>query len=873
MTIAARTRFGPYEIGVPLGAGGMGEVYRARDTRLDRDVAIKVLPPSLAQNEQFRLRFEREAKTISQLNHPHICTLHDIGAQDGVSYLVMELVDGESLADIIERGPLPARDVVKYGTQVAEALAAAHRAGVVHRDLKPANVMITKSGAKLLDFGLAKSNVVQFDADDATQQKPLTQEGTILGTFQYMAPEQLEGQDADARTDIFALGTLLYEMATGQRAFKGKTRTSLIAAIVKEQPPPMNDVQPLTPPALQHVVDRCLAKEPDDRWQSALDVAAELRWISSAGSQAGMASPLSGARFQRSRVMTSVALAGWLLAIAAIIGAFIVASRAQNARRVTQLQIADPVGESQEQPVAVSPDGLRVVMVAPNGGTLSLRQLDGGETRKLSGTENASYPFWAPDGHAVAFFVPGAMKVVDLVTGAVQRICDAPAGRGGAWGNNGVIVFTPDYRSGLSQVSENGGHSSALTKLGKDGSHRNPNFLPDGKHFLYCAVPDFDNDLSSKKSSVRIGSLGGGEDRQLLPYASNVAYVDGWLLSIRDRNLVAQKFDAAKMSLQGKPVAIAQNIEWYLGRWLGTFSAGGDTLVYRRALDPKRQLLLLDPGTGTTQSIGDLADYAFPAVSPDGRKIIVNRGDPAVQASDLWMMDAAGGNPVRLTFQAAGTVDDTALFSPDGQRIALVSTDEKGYLAAWIQPVGGGAKEMLRPETDGDFTSVTDWYGNAILMTPQRAAHGRDIELVRLDGKREPVSLKHGVANERSACISPNGKWMAYGSDESGREEIYVTDFPAVNAKWQVSTTGGSLPRWSADGGKLYYLTGNKIVSAAVHEAGSFSADPPNVVEALDDHITGFTTARNGRIVAIREVDSGVPQITVVLNWRKLLGE
>ncbi len=870
MIINAGSRLGPYEISSRIGVGGMGEVWKARDTRLERSVAIKVLPAELAHNAQFRLRFEREAKTISQLNHPHICTLHDIGTENGVSYLVMELVSGESLADVIARGPLSAGDVLRYGIQIAEALAAAHRAGVVHRDLKPANVMITKSGAKLLDFGLAKSSVVEMNVDDATQHKPLTQEGTILGTFQYMAPEQLEGQEADARTDIFALGALLHEMATGQRAFNGKTKTSLIAAIVKEQPPPIADLQPLTPPALQHVVDRCLAKERDDRWQSALDIASELRWISVSGSQAGAAAPI--ARVRRSRVSFAVAIAGWLLAVAAAVAAATIWSRARTAGRTTKLEIAQALDGTFNQPLAVSPDGRRVAMIVPDSPPhLVLRDLDSGETRTLSGTEGATYPFWAPDGHAIAFFASGSMKVVDLRTGAVQKICDATDGRGGSWGTNDVIVFAPDFGSALFKIGESGGTPSAVTKIkAGSSSHRNPLFLPDGKHFLYCAVP-VSNTVAS--SSVRAGSIDGNVDKEVLPYASNLAYVDGWLLFARDRNLVAQAFDTKTMSLQGKPVSLAQNVDWYLGRWLATFGAGGEALVYRRAPDPQRQLLVLDPNGGGAQPAGDVAAYALPALSPDGRRVIVNRGDIVAGGSDLWMLSLDGGNPVRLTFQAKGTMDDTAVFSPDGQRIAIASSDAQGIVRAWVQPAGGGAKEMLRPDSERDFALVGDWTpdGKTVIVTAQRPGRGFDIERIAVDGRREAVAVVNGAAGERSPQTSPDGRWLAYTSDQSGRDEIYVTDFPAGSAKWQVSTGGGAEPAWSADGKTLYYLAGTRIVATTVHAGDSFSSDPAKPVPGLGDHITGLAIARNGRMVAIRELDAGEPPLTVVVNWRRLL--
>ncbi|MDP9360504.1 MAG: protein kinase [Acidobacteriota bacterium] len=881
MTIAPGSRLGPYEIVSRLGAGGMGEVFRARDTRLDRSVAIKVLPAELAHNEQFRLRFEREAKTISQLNHPNICTLYDVGeapvsgapAPLRVSYLVMELLEGESVADRVSRGPLPMRDVIRYGIEIAEALDKAHRAGIVHRDLKPGNIMITKSGAKLLDFGLAKSNVVDMSLDAATQHKPLTQEGTILGTFQYMAPEQLEGEEADARTDIFGFGTVLYEMATGRRAFEGKTKTSLIAAIVKENPRPIAELQPLTPPAFEHVVDKCLAKDADDRWQSAHDIASELRWISSAGSQAGVPAPLTSARMRRKRLLAIAAALGWLFAIGGAVAAAVFASRWRAASRVTQTEIAGAIASGLDAPLTVSPDGRRVATLVIDGKAqkLSIRDLATGEARTLAGTEGAGFPFWAPDGNAVGFFSGAKLKTVNADTGAIQTICDAPFGRGGTWSSLGVIVFAPNIASPLMKVSENGGTPVPVTNTHREGqTHRNPAFLPDGKHFLYCVgdVKDFLN-----ASEVHAGSIDGGFDRKVLDYASNLAYAGGWLLTIRDRNLIAQRFGAGALESKGKPVAIAQNIEWYAPRWQGTFTVGGDTLVYQHAAQPKRQLLRLDALDGRTAAVADAGYLTIPALSPDGRRVVVNRFDVATHSSDLWMYDLAGGPATRLTFDARGTMEDGAVFSPDGQRIALSIFAARGASRLWIQPAGGGTRETLASGA-GDFTVIEDWSrdGKALLVSPQRSKSGQDIEVIRLDGDRKSTPLVHSDASEMGGRFSPDAKWIAYQSDESGRFEIYVTNYPAATAKWQVSAGGGTRPFWSSDGRQLFFLTPEgRVVATAVHEGDSFSADAPRPVEALGDKIVDFAVAQNGRMVALREIDSGQAPLSVVVNWQELL--
>jgi Tol biopolymer transport system component/predicted Ser/Thr protein kinase len=870
MNIAPGSRLGPYEIVARIGAGGMGEVWKARDTRLDRSVAIKILSPAFAQNEQLRLRFEREARTISKLSHPHICALYDVGE----NYLVMELLDGESLADRLAKGAMPLNDALRYGAQVADALDRAHRAGIVHRDLKPGNIMITKSGAKLLDFGLAKSAVVDFAVDGATQRKPLTQEGTILGTFQYMAPEQLEGLEADSRTDIFAFGSVLYEMATGRRAFEGKTKTSLIAAIVKENPRPIAEIQPLTPPAFEHVVVKCLAKDPDDRWQSAHDIAEELRWISEAGSQAGVPAPLAARKRSRARWVVLFAAIGWTLAVAAAIAAAMFASRWRAASRVTQTEIAAATTSNMDAPPAISPDGRRLaaVVVAGNTTGLWLRDLSTGEGRTLAGTEGATFPFWAPDGHAIGFFAGSKLKTVNAETGAIQNVCDALYGRGGTWSPLGVIVFTPNISAPLMKVGENGGKVLAVTKLthGQGETHRNPVFLPDGKHFLYCDGQNLGS-VGSAEAELHAGSIDGGFDRKVLDYASNAAYVGRWLLTIRDRNLIAQRFDPDALEIRGKPVAIAQNIEWYLPRLQGTFAVGAETLVYEHAAQPKVQLLRLDGLDVPAKVVGDPAFYTGPALSPDGRRVILNRFDPATQDSDLWMYDLDGGPATRLTFDAVGDMQASAVFAPDGQRIALAAEGRAGPFQLWIQPAGGGTRESLK--IDHDFFVLEDWSrdGKTLLVTPQRRNTGYDVDIIHLDGDRKSVPLVHGDASEMGGRFSPNGKWIAYQSEESGRPEVYVTNYPAAAVKWQVSTGGGLRPFWSADGRQLFYLVGDRVVVAAVHEGESFSADAPRPVEALGDKIVDFAVAQNGRIVALREIDLGKAPLSVVLNWQELL--
>ncbi|HEY3123122.1 MAG TPA: protein kinase, partial [Thermoanaerobaculia bacterium] len=535
MPLPSGSRLGPYEILAPLGAGGMGEVYKARDTRLERTVAIKVLPQHLSSAPEVRQRFEREAKTISQLSHPHICALHDVGREGDVDYLVMEYLEGETLTERLGRGALPLEQTLRFGTEIADALDKAHRQGIVHRDLKPGNVMLTKSGVKLLDFGLAKAIAPVTSGSGLTALPTmagapnLTQEGTILGTFQYMAPEQLEGREADGRTDIFALGAVLYEMATGRKAFSGTSQASLISSIMKEEPAPIVQLLPMTPPGLDRVVKICLAKDPEDRWQSAHDIASELKWIEQVGSGAGIPAPVVARRKSRER-------AAWVLfAIAALLAAGLAAAYLRKAARpvlpVVEAAIALPekmfLGE-----LAVSPDGTRLAFTAsPPGGqpALWIRRLDGSGVQAVPGAENAYFPFWSPDGRSLAFFSEGKLRRVDSSGGAILAICDAGRGAGGTWNRDGTIVFAPAPTSALSRVPASGGRPAPVTKLDAsrhETAHRYPQFLPDGTHFLYMAA-DLSAPPDDPANSIRVGSLDGKSDKALVPVASGAAYAAG----------------------------------------------------------------------------------------------------------------------------------------------------------------------------------------------------------------------------------------------------------------------------------------------------------------------------------------------------------
>jgi len=559
MPLASGTRLGPYEIAGPLGSGGMGEVYRARDTRLERTVAIKILPAQFSSDPVRKQRFEREAKTISSLNHPNVCVLHDIGHQDGIDYLVMECVEGETLARRLEKGSLPFDQALKYGAQIADALDKAHRSGVVHRDLKPGNIMLTKSGVKLLDFGLAKplSEAIasgQTLSVSPAASRPLTAEGTIVGTVQYMSPEQLEGKETDARSDLFSFGAVLYEMATGNHAFDGKSQASIIAAILEHEPQPISAFQPLAPPAMDRLIRTCLAKDPEERIQTAHDVKLQLHWIAEAGSQTVEATRVPVARGKWERAGWLVAATFFLVAVAAGAAWW----RAGN-RRAPPMYFHTSVPFPAND-LALSLDGRMLAMVAysqqASNYVLWTYEVGGRRTNSIDGTQGASYPFWSPDGKSIGFFADGKLKKVEASGGQPQVLCDAPNGRGGAWNSDGVIVFTPDGLGvGLFQVSSRGGSPVEITKPDPsrfESSHRWPVFLPDGNHFLYLAA-NFSGHL--EYDAIFLGSLDSRERRLLVSTGANAAYAEpGYLLYLRDdKTLVAQPFDRRRYVLSGEP--------------------------------------------------------------------------------------------------------------------------------------------------------------------------------------------------------------------------------------------------------------------------------------------------------------------------------
>ncbi|MBI2682145.1 MAG: protein kinase [Acidobacteriales bacterium] len=882
MPLTAGVRMGPYEIVSAIGVGGMGEVYKARDTRLDRDVAIKVLPPHLASDNTFRERFEREARAISSLHHPHICVLHDVGNQDGVHYLVLEYLEGESLSQRLERGSLPIAQVLRYGIQIAEALERAHRQGVVHRDLKPGNIMLTKDGVKLLDFGLAKPMAGASAAPSSmsmtvTRNQTLTAQGTIVGTFQYMAPEQLEGHDADPRSDLFALGCVLYEMAAGKRPFEGKTQASVVAAIFATEPPPISSIQPLTPPAFERVVKVCVAKDPEERWQTAHDVKLQLKWIAEGGSQAGVAAPVAAHR--KHREWTAWILAGLclLLAIGAGAAYWGIAGKPKQVVRTALLlpEKSQFTLMGRNGAPVISPDGTRVAFVAVYEGqrAIWLRPLDSTEAKPVAGTDEGYAPFWSPDGRYLAYFTQGKLKRIAVNGGAPEVICDADDVRGGTWGTKDVILFAPSRFSPIYSVPANGGTPTPVTELGTSLSHRWPHFLPDGDHFLFLSTP---TGSASTDSRVMLGSVKDKTQKIILDSPFNVEFSAGNLFFVRDGTLNAQPFDFKTGTISGEAVPIANGIQVdsLYSHALFSISSSGMLVFAPGSVSGLAQLTWYDRKGKELGFLGEGGLFIEIAISADDSKVA------AVEFKrsniDLWIYELARGVHTRLTTVGANRYP---IWSPDGNFLVYGSSNQNKALRIFRKAVNGDSppeqiadlKEGLIPTSwshDGRFIAFTN-------STPFEDSK-QDILTMSMEGDHKLTPFMRTPFNERAARFSPDGKWVAYSSDESGRYEVYQAPFPGGGRKWQVSNAGGSQPLWSKNGTELYYFApDNTIMAVSVSSAGAeprfgvptalFKAPPRNF------NVSIYDVTRDGKFLISSAPDESTAPLTLISNWPTLL--
>lgn len=842
MSMANGTRLGPYEIVAPLGAGGMGEVYRARDTRLGREVAVKVLPQHLSANAEVRARFEREAKTVSGLNHPNICTLFDVGREGDTDFLVMELVEGETLAARLKTGPLPATDVLRIGNEITDALDKAHRAGIVHRDLKPANVMLTRTGAKLMDFGLARATGLPDTSGSGasiaaltqspTVAEPLTAEGTIIGTFQYMSPEQLEGQEADERSDLWALGCVLHEMATGRRAFDGKSQASLITAIMGSEPAPVSRLSPAMPPELDQLVGACLVKDPADRIQSAHDVKLQLAWIAD-GSRMSRPKVVAARRRQRERW-------GWILAvvIAAAAGAILgpLVTRNGEHAAVTRTTIDAPAGARLEitgdeaGPPALSPDGTMIVFSAVGGGSgkrLWLRKIDDLNARPLPGTDEASYPFWSPDSRSIAFFGPKQLKRLDLAQGSVITLSDSIAGaRGGTWSRDGVILFAPGFMGGLYSVSATGGPRHPVTMLDSttETTHRFPQFLPDGRHFIYLSASH--QDPQGDHSAIYFGSMTGDTHDRLFASRSNAVYAQGFLLFVRDSTLMAQEFDAGSGTIKGAPRATREVVQLDRSTWNATVTATEHgMLVYGLGgRVGNNRIGLFDRSGVRVRNLTPLGNMLNIDLSPDDRRVAFEWQQAPM--ADIWILDVVTATKSRVTTDPD---DETSpIWLPDGKRIAFAGRRSARYRIFVKRADGAG--------TETEFLSdpIDDVWPIAASPDGKWLAYGKGVASGTPTGSLWLTPLAGGGASHllipetdgfQGARFSTDGKWIAFSANVSGRSEVYVsplsTDVDGLSARWQISGSGGDRPRWRGDGRELYYIRPDGMVMAVTVDGSS----------------------------------------------------
>jgi eukaryotic-like serine/threonine-protein kinase len=856
------SQLGPYRIEGVLGAGGMGKVFKAHDTRLGRDVAIKV------SAEHFNDRFEREARAIAALNHPHICQLFDIGPD----YLVMELVEGEPLVSQTTPGPLPVDRAVEYAMQILDALEVAHRKGIVHRDLKPANILLTKHGIKLLDFGLAKQTGARGEPDDPTLTS-LTGQGQILGTPQYISPEQLQGKEADARSDLFSFGCVLYEMLSGKRAFTGQTTMTVMAAILEREPLPLD-----VTPALERVIKTCLAKNPDERFQNALDVKHNLAWALEPSAAAPVVARMDARQNHR-----------WVIAAAALVLGALGGWAMSHFRQITEEDQAlrveiDPPPDSQiawgtnSAGISLSPDGKMAAYVSEGNrkSIIWVRSLDGTATRMIEGTDGADYPFWSPDSRSIAFFAGGKLMRVEMAGGAPRMICDLPLGiRGGAWSNNDQIVFAA-WSSSLFQVAASGGQPSALTKLDVSQGevfHYWPQLLPGGR-FLYFA-----RSKKAENSGVFAASLARPGDRvKLLSIDGNALYAagprgnEGYLLWSRDGALVAQNFNASTLKLSGEPRTVADHVASLpvSGQTIAAASTTG--LLLFTESPPRKQFTWRDRTGKVSGVVGQPGLNNMFRLSPDGRRIATGNITPAGKG-DLWMLEVNRG--VTSPLNARPGTNIWPVWSPDSRSVVFSSGPPFNLFRTELS---GGEKRLTQSEV---FQFPNDWShdGRFILFDQNGQANKTDMWILPLSPDGVPGSPRPWLqtpADEYEGVFSPDDRWVAYQSDESGRYEIYIDTFPERHGKVRISTNGGTIPRWGAGGRELFFVSPESKLMAVSLKAGS-AAEPSTPRElfqlhVFDPDVSPYEVAADGqRFLTVETPAHASEPLTLIVNWPALL--
>jgi eukaryotic-like serine/threonine-protein kinase len=866
MRLSPGTKLGPYEIVAFLGVGGMGEVYRARDVRLDRSVAIKILRAREAEKSEAKARFHREARAISSLNHPNICHLYDVGEHEGISYLVMEYLEGQTLADRLRKGPLSLEHVLKYGVDICEGLEKAHRDGVVHRDLKPGNIMLTKTGVKLMDFGLAKSITPPGSRPTEVTQDPLTAEGTVLGTLQYMAPEQLEGKDVDRLSDIFSLGAVLYEMATGKGAFEGKSQLSVMTAILEEDPPPIRSIKPTTPPALDHAIGRCLMKDREERWQTARDLGRELKWIAEGHSSAGLLAPAVSRHRLREQL-------GWIVAAVLALGCLALTwgflSRTPQPPRVLRSSVLPPPGSSfLPYNFAIAPDGSRLAFVAlgPDGRTaLWVRALSFPNAQQLAGTEGATFPFWSPDGLHVGFFAQGRLKTIDLGSSAVQNICEASPGFNGTWNRDDVIVFAPGITGPLYRVPATGGTPEPVTKVprGSAQSHHWPWFLPDGRHFLYFV--NWTGPSDGHPNGIYVASLDGDTPKLISSdVTGNVLFSSGYLLYVHNRLIVAQPFDARRLQTTGPARPLTQEeVDKFFDFWQAGFSVSQDgNMVFQSAADDPTRLVWYD---ASGREVGQLPEvgYEGPQFSPNGGSVAVYSDDEHNGKHFIRVYDLERAVSTRLT---DGGNESNPVWSRDGKSVAFRDASFN------IEEVPADGSGPPQPVVSGTNVIPCD-----------RSADGHLIYMSVGAGAFPSLDiyspLDHGSTQfakfGAEAQFSPDGKWIAYiGMPERA---ILVQPFPGPGARIQISSVPGSTqPRWSRDGRKVFFVQPDRKLMVVAFDPVKRAASPPQLFAQTRIAVTMFgwfqyDVAPDGRVLVNSLPANTSAPLTLISGWDALI--
>jgi len=879
MPLTPGQKLGPYEIIEQAGAGGMGEVFKAKDTRLDRTVAIKTLPATVAANADLKQRFEREAKTISSLNHPNICTLYDIGSEEGIDYIVMEYIEGETLSDRIKRGPIAIDEVLRLAGQIADALDKAHGQGLIHRDLKPSNVMLTSTGAKLLDFGLAKLQITDGHVEGAatiTQTTPLTGTGTILGTLQYMSPEQLEGKEVDARSDIFAFGALLYEMSTGKRAFEGGSQASLIARILEREPISVSSINPMTPPAFERLVKKCLNKDPESRWQSARDLADELRWISQSSSSAiGLPAAISHRRKQRSRL----AWAGFALAgLIAATFAFLWFTRPIPEDPVTRFNVTTSTNLSEVTWPRLSPDGKNIAFLANNEQgqqMIWIRPMNSLDAYPLAGTEGAGRPFWSPDSKYLGF-ISGRkqMKKISVSGGPAQIICDSQGGSDGSWGHANLIIYDGGGGDSIRMVPASGGTPIGVTKIDREkGETGNawPWFLPDGKHFLYLAG----RSTQGANYMLKVGDVESDDVVELFPVDARVEYSkQGYIVFFKDNILQARKFNPESLELAGENIPITDKIGVGEANRAEFGLSETGTLTYQTSsTEASDQLVWINRNGEKIGTIGEPASIEDIFLSPDETKLAMAISDG--NQADAWIYDLNRNVSTRVTFTEK--YDISPCWDISGNYFFFSTDGGDGVYNVYKKAANGMGEKELIFENDSLHTSINsvsndgEWGYGSIGFTQW------DLQRINLHDPSKSEIIVNTPYVEGGGRISPDGKYLAYHSNESGTFEVYVLQLGPGGGRWQVSAGGGRRAEWSKDGTELYYVDPDwNFYAVPVTLGKTFTIGQPKrlfnqrlVTAGWGDHRYCPTSSKDKFIMNIPMERTGGGEFVVVLNWYK----